>query len=500
MKNNRKPDSALKQIFRILLFFLGLCFKGLFLIFRTAFRAIPLLGLAVEKIKELFRFSITFKITTVYAFLFSLLLLFSSAVILVGFRFYAFDQVRRELRGNSQDIGYIINRSSALPEEQLTMVAQREEYHITVFDEGKKVLYASSDNDEINRFQYFPDLPVLRDIDGRQVMVFNTSVNKDARPLYIQITKGVETENMYIRMLFIVLMAANSISVLTSVLVGSRVSRKMLKPIETMTETVKSITINNLDKRLDVRGSKDELKELAQTFNQMIDRIQNSYERQNQFVSDASHELRTPISVIQGYASLLDRWGKDDRNVLEESISAVKSESENMKDLTEKLLFLARADKDLHRLQKEDFIMNELIDEVVRETKLIDADHEIISEAGGDVRIYADRKALKQAIRVFVDNSIKFTPPGGKIKIGLYTHKNHLVVVIEDTGIGIPAEDIPHVFDRFYRSDKSRSKVTGGHGLGLSIAKWIIDSHKGKIEIRSNVNEGTRVSIHLPCR
>lgn len=504
MKNNKKLFNVLQELFKVLFYLFKLFFKGLILTLKVIIKIIPLffgfLGAVVNRFKKLFRFSITFKITTVYAFIFALLLLGSSIIILLGFRFYLFEQVRQEIKGNSQDTGYVVGWSAVIPENQLSLTAEREKIIITVFDENKDILYSTGATERKVRFYPYFDTPVIKNTEDKQIVVFNSLINQNNMPLYIQITKDLDLENMYIRILFIVLMVVNGLSVLTAILIGSKVSKKMLSPIETMTKTVKSITINNLDKRLDVSGAHDELKELAQTFNKMIDHIQGSYDRQNQFVSDASHELRTPISVIQGYANLLDRWGKDDRKVLEESISAVKSESENMKDLTEKLLFLARADKNLLKFEKEDFIINDLIDEIVKETKLIDTAHQIISDASKEIQIFADRKALKQAIRVFVDNSIKFTPSGGEIKISLYPQRKHLVITIEDTGIGIPKEDTPNIFDRFYRSDKSRSKDTGGHGLGLTIAKWIIDNHNGRIDIKSTVDVGTKISINLPYK
>jgi signal transduction histidine kinase len=240
-----------------------------------------------------------------------------------------------------------------------------------------------------------------------------------------------------------------------------------------------------LGTRLDVSGSKNELKDLAKTFNNMLDRIQSAYEKQNQFVSDASHELRTPISVIQGYANLLDRWGKSDSQVLEESITAIKTESESMKELIEKLLFLARGDKDTQKLEKEDFYINELIDEIIKETALIDNIHEVTSMRNEKLLINADRSLLKEAFRIFVDNSVKYTPEGGKIKLECSPEKNSTIITIEDTGIGISEKDLPHIFDRFYRADKSRTKETGGTGLGMAIAKWIILRHEGTIKVLS---------------
>ncbi len=329
-------------------------------------------------------------------------------------------------------------------------------------------------------------------------MVYNNSITKDSQTLHIQIIDKLLQETEDAGVLISALIGLDVFFILLIIIMGSAASKKLLKPVLIMTDTVKNISVSQLDTRLDVRGSKNELKDLAKTFNNMLDRIQQAYERQNQFVSDASHELRTPISVIQGYASLLDRWGKSNSQVLEESITAIKAESENMKSLIEKLLFLARGDKDIQKLEKEPFYLNELINEIIKETELIDGTHEITSQRSESFLITADRGLLKEAIRVFVDNSVKYTPEGGKIKLECYLENHQAVVTIEDSGIGISETDLPHVFDRFYRSDKSRTKQTGGTGLGMAIAKWIILKHEGIIKIQSKVNVGTNIRVTLP--
>lgn len=279
---------------------------------------------------------------------------------------------------------------------------------------------------------------------------------------------------------------------------GSKTSRRLLSPIDKMTKMVKDISINELDKRLDVSGSKDELKDLAKTFNDTLDRLENSVEIQNQFVSDASHELRTPISVIQGYANLIDRWGKDDPQILEESITSIKIEAEVMKNLVEKLLFLARGDKNTQKVDKQKFMLNEVIDEVLRETVMIDRIHNINNNKNEEIQIYADRNLLKEAIRIFVDNSIKYTPTGGNITLDSWSKGKNAVITIEDTGIGIAKEDIPNIFNRFYRADKSRTKASGGTGLGLAISKWIIEHHNGTISVTSQLNVGTIIKVEIP--
>jgi len=302
----------------------------------------------------------------------------------------------------------------------------------------------------------------------------------------------------YVLFLVAILMISNIVGLISIVFFGSKASRKLMRPIKVMTKTVKEISINVLDKRIDVSGSKDELKDLAKTFNEMMDRIEKSVELQNQFVSDASHELRTPISVILGYADLLDRWGKDNPQVLEESILAIKSEGDSMKSLVEKLLFLARGDKNNQRVEKANFMLSEVIKEILKETILIDKSHNILNDRNEDIIIHADQKLIKEAIRIFMDNSIKFTPAEGAIKLNSYQKNKKAIISIEDTGIGISHEDLPYIFNRFYRADKSRTKSRGGTGLGLAIAKWIIDNHQGKIDVWSELNEGTVVRIELP--
>jgi two-component system sensor histidine kinase ArlS len=264
-----------------------------------------------------------------------------------------------------------------------------------------------------------------------------------------------------------------------------------------MTQTVKDISAKNLNLRLNVSGAKNELKELALTFNEMMNRIEDNYNRQKQFVSDASHELRTPIAVIQGYTNMLDRWGKNDSEVLQESIDAIKNESENMKELIDKLLFLARHDKDNFVLQKEDFSLTEILHEISRETQIIDNSHRISFQIEREARIWADKNRIKQAIRIFIDNALKYTPPGGEITVTLGNEGDFWAISIKDTGIGMTKQELEHIFDRFYQSEQSRTKEKGGHGLGLAIAKIIILGHQGKIKVRSKVGAGSEFTILL---
>jgi len=200
---------------------------------------------------------------------------------------------------------------------------------------------------------------------------------------------------------------------------------------------------------------------------------------------------------VQGYVDMLDRWGKNDREILQESIDAIKNESENMKELIEKLLFLARHDKDTFVFQKEEFSLSEMLLEIAKETHIIDSSHKINIDISKEVPIYADRNRIKQAIRILIDNALKYTPADGEILISLGDEGDDIAISIKDTGVGMTREELRHIFDRFYRSDQSRTKEKGGHGLGLAIAKIIILGHGGKIKVKSKVGEGSEFVILL---
>lgn len=259
-----------------------------------------------------------------------------------------------------------------------------------------------------------------------------------------------------------------------------------------------SINASRLDTRIAVDSTQVELQNLAAAINGMLDRINESYRAQVRFVSDASHELRTPIAVIQGYATLIDRWGKNDPKALQESITAIKGEADNMKLLVEQLLFLARGDNNTMILQMERFDLAELAGQVVKETKMIDAAHTFRASLE-PAPVQADEALFKQAMRILVDNAVKYTPAGGSITVSTTKKEGQVWATVQDDGIGIPPEAVPQVFDRFFRTDESRARATGGAGLGLSIAKWIAQRHGGHMEVLSREKIGTRISIVLPA-
>lgn len=252
------------------------------------------------------------------------------------------------------------------------------------------------------------------------------------------------------------------------------------------------------DARISVRDS--ELSGLEAAVNNMLKRLAASQKKQIRFVDDASHELRTPIAVIQGYAHMLERWGKDDPAVMDEAIEAIETETAHMKTLVDQLLFLARGDMDRLVLAQERIDAAGLMRELHEEYEMIDADHEYvcpIPEDAAPLYVLGDVTMLKQALRVLLDNAGKYTPKKGTITLQAQRDGSEIRCSVADNGVGIPSDDLPRIFDRFFRGATARSG-TQGSGLGLSIAKWIVDTSGGRIDVISAPELGTKMTIVLP--
>lgn len=280
----------------------------------------------------------------------------------------------------------------------------------------------------------------------------------------------------------------------------STANQEASRELESLTDELGKINARHLDISIDLPTTQKELRSLAQAINAMLERVNQAYSAQMRFVSDASHELRTPIAVIQGYASLLARWGKADPEVLEESINAIRDEAKSMERLVAQLLFLARGDNDSQPVKKEPMDLIALADEVLREEQMIHPERTLLRRwrEGDIVPVVADLGLIKQLMRILVDNSIKYSPQEGRIYLRVSESEGYARVTVQDEGMGIAPEAIPHIFDRFYRADRSRARTTGGTGLGLSIARWIVDRHGGWFEVVSRMDVGTRITFVLP--
>lgn len=268
--------------------------------------------------------------------------------------------------------------------------------------------------------------------------------------------------------------------------------------MEALAGELAKINATHLDSRISLSATQTELKSLAHAINSMLDRVADAYSAQMRFVSDASHELRTPIAVIQGYSSMLDRWGKENPETLQESIDAIREEAKSMERLIEQLLFLARGDNKSQPLHKVPIDLSTLGAEVMREEGMLFPEHELLPVWDGDFVLTADPALLKQLLRILVDNSLKYTQAPGRVWLRLDQTEELVIITVEDEGMGIAPSAIPYIFQRFYRTDSSRTRQTGGTGLGLSIAQWIASQHQAWFEVQSREEIGTKITVCLP--
>ena len=264
---------------------------------------------------------------------------------------------------------------------------------------------------------------------------------------------------------------------------------------EELEEAILKVSADN--NTVQISTGDEDLASIEAALNNLLHRMQEARMQQARFVDDASHELRTPIAVIQGYVNMLDRWGKDDPAVLDEAIGAIKNESENMRELIDQLLFLARGDNGRQRLSMVRVDLSSVMREVWEESMMIDPDHKYMLDDSEDCYVNGDIAMLKQSIRIFVQNAAKYSDKGSNIKLSVKRAGGRVVYTVQDEGIGIAGEELGHIFERFYRADKARNSSTGGSGLGLSIAKWIVDAHKGSVEVLSRPEFGTRITVSL---
>ncbi|MEK5173936.1 HAMP domain-containing sensor histidine kinase [Heyndrickxia sp. FSL W8-0496] len=288
------------------------------------------------------------------------------------------------------------------------------------------------------------------------------------------------------------------LAVILSLLSGRWLSNIIMRPISNMINTMEDIERSGVPKKIVIHnGTKDELQTLANTFNRMIDRLEENFEKQSQFVSDASHELKTPLTVIKSYANLLRRHGLKDKKMVEEAIQAIHLEATRIQKMTETFLDVASLEKEIE-LEMSVVNLVSLCQTIFKEIKYAYKREITLHFEESPILITADELKVKQVIIILLDNAIKYS--SNKIEVFLEKNDENVIVRVKDVGIGIPQEEIKKIFERFYRVDKARSRETGGSGLGLHIAKRIMKLHKGEINIKSKEGVGTEVELIIPDR
>jgi two-component system, OmpR family, sensor histidine kinase ArlS len=300
--------------------------------------------------------------------------------------------------------------------------------------------------------------------------------------------------------LFFIMTALGIAAMITSAFIGRLVAQNFVGRLKALTKTMADIKNKGIQKRIDVPASHDEMSELMMMFNQMMDEIEHSFDQQKQFVEDASHELRTPIAILEGHLSLLQRWGKHNPAILEESLQAAIQETGRLKKLVLELLDLSRAEainvpNDIVSIDPQ-----QAVEQVVKNFRVLHPDFQftIDNSATQTARIRMTKYHFEQLLLILLDNAVKYSQQAKQVTILIKEEKRFVTIAVKDYGIGIPKAELEKVFLRFYRVDKARSREKGGVGLGLAIAKEIIDKYDGQITIDSEVGKGTTVELAIP--
>jgi heavy metal sensor kinase len=282
---------------------------------------------------------------------------------------------------------------------------------------------------------------------------------------------------------------------------GYWLSRKAIAPVGEIARAAQSISEHELSKRVPIPQTGDELQSLSETLNEMFGRLERAFKRVTQFTADASHELRTPIALMRTRTEVALRKERSEADY-RETIVRIHQELERTSALIENLMTLARADSGSEALQVASTSLNEVLLEISEPARLLAEGKSIhydqqLPEA--QLRVSGNAPSLRRLFLILIDNAVKYTPREGRISVVLDASDGAVITEIRDTGVGISASDLPHIFERFYRADESRSRESGGAGLGLSIAKWIAEAHHGKISVLSKVGEGSIFRVEIPC-
>ena len=350
----------------------------------------------------------------------------------------------------------------------------------------------------------------VRDSDARLRVLTIPLLTPEQRLVgWIQIGTSADTLYSARRQLLLTLLRGSLVGVLLAALMGALLARRALRPIHTITQTALQITrADDLDRRIVHTGPPDEVGQLADAFNEMLERLERIFIAQRRFVADVSHELRTPLTTIRGNADLLRRMGCTDSA----SLDAILSESDRMIRMVNDLLMLARADAGYLPVSREPVAIDALLVEIAHQARVLAGERLTVAlecPALPDKEpliVMGDADRLRQLVLNLVDNAIKHTPDGGRVSLCLTRQQEWVCLSVTDTGEGIPPQDLPYIFDRFYRAEKSRARQSttpgasrgSGAGLGLSIAQWIAHAHGGYIEVESQEGQGSTFRVWLP--
>lgn len=330
--------------------------------------------------------------------------------------------------------------------------------------------------------------------------------NADGKNCTLVVLQSLHSQHEFLETLTTTFALMIPVATLLASIGGYFLARRALSPVAAMGAQAASISAENLHERLVTQNPKDELGQLAERFNSLLNRLDQSFEQQRRFVADASHELRTPVAILCGETEVTLSQPFRSPEEYRESLAILGAEARRLKHIVEDLFTLARADAGQHPLLLTDFYFDELAAECVRNMRTLAAAKQILLrvEAPNEMPIHADESLLRRMLVNLLDNSIKYTPPGGEVHIRCVEAASFYQVAVQDNGPGIPRDAHTRIFERFFRVDKARSRSDssksdgGGAGLGLSISSWIAASHGGTLDLTTSTPEGSTFTISLP--
>ena len=333
---------------------------------------------------------------------------------------------------------------------------------------------------------------------GRVRMITLPVMEKGNATSIIQVGTSLEDFDDSMRKLLVILVIATLTAVGATLVIGYYMAKKALNPVDKIRRAAINISFRNLEEYIDIGPRKDELGKLAETFNEMISRLRDAFQRINQFSSDVSHELRTPLTILKGGTEVAlrkDRDNKEYRSLLASHLEEI----DRMSRIIDDLLLLSKADTGEMEFNLEDIAVKDLVLQVFMDMKII-AERKSVELSLGDLvetKLKGDELKLRRMLWNIVDNGIKYTREGGKVEISSALTNGSVMINVKDTGVGIAEEDMKYIFDRFYRADRARTRENGT-GLGLSISKWIAEAHKGVIAVETNASSGSLFSLKFP--
>ena len=373
---------------------------------------------------------------------------------------------------------------------------------LQVSDSGGRWIYQSDSIRRLNirmaakgrRYAEFSNVRA----DGIPLRLLSATVGAGGGRYNIQIGQSLEESSKLIERLGWLLIVACPFLLLAAGALGYWMAKRALGPVIQITADARAITAFDISHRVKLPAAKDELRDLSQTLNEMLGRLESGFRRITQFTADASHELRTPVALIRTTAELA--LAENSPQASREALFSILAESERMTDLLEGLLSLARADSN-YRLRMEPVDCISAAREAMLQASVLASARGVVLTFATNLEIghiHGNSGSLRRLFLIFLDNGIKYTASGGSVHMQVRGEQGAIVIQIQDTGVGISPEDLPHIFERFYRADKARDR-SGGAGLGLAIAEWLAKAHHASIDVSSAVDQGTLVTLSLPA-